>query len=176
MSVFSPVIKLFPTILGVAMLLFASANSLAVDRMEWFFSPGDKSVPGSFPKFGLSRGPEDESLEIMGECKKSINMSIYFKRGALTELVRSNAYPSVNFHMPDGDVRVFIAALEVNETGAETWMPRIDYLDKALFEKLAVTPTLEIQLLGDEKVLDVYRPLTSKGRKSTFLRVAKECF
>ena len=157
----------------------AVATALAVGAADpaeapsWFFNARQQQQPATF---GLTGGPSSESIAFFGTCGKEIVVAVDFKRSAIAELVRSDAYPWVNFSV-DGERQKFpIDLLRLNEAGPNLWTPEISRLPKEFFERLAVARTVSIQLLGEDKILDEYKLEKNSGRKDSMLRVAKECF
>lgn len=159
------------TALGVVMILAAIAPASAGEP-AWFFAPKEGMEPA---RFGFSSGVSAD-LPIFGECGKEVRVQISFERAALSELVISNADPSVIFVMDGEGQKVPVALLDFDDAGAQTWTPKISDLPKDLFEKLAAARKVSIQLLGGDKILGAFDPPTDRGRKKAMQRVAKECF
>jgi hypothetical protein len=157
--------------LGIMVSLGAIAPASAGEP-SWFFAPKEGMEP---PRFGFSSGVSSD-LPIFGECGQDVRVQMYFERAALSELVVSNADPSVNFVMDGESLRVPVALLDFDDAGPQAWTPKLSGLPKELFEKLAAARTVSIQLLGGDKVLGAYNPPSDRGRKKAMQRVAKECF
>ena len=159
---------------GVAVLTPACGRAESAEGPTWFFNAKNQRQPATF---GLTSGLSAESVPVFGRCDKEIVVSVYFKRSTLAQLVLSGAHPQLNFIL-DGEGRKFtIDRLDLNEAGPQLWTPTISGLNKEFFERLAVSKTVFVQLLGDEQILETYKqPLTDQGRKEAMLRVARECF
>jgi hypothetical protein len=172
MSSFSPCRASTAALLLVGCQLLAGSSASA-EEATWFFESKNESSPA---KFGFTSGFSGESVFVSGACEKSVHVDVAFRLSALADLVKSEAYPSINFVMDGSAEKFAIERLNMNESGPSMWTPTIEGLPKELFEKLAKAKKLSIQLLGGEKVLDTYQASTDRGRAKAFARVAKECF
>lgn len=163
-------------VVAFTMVLSGSPRATA-DGASWFFNQKDQKAGTLSNTFGFASGNSDESVPVFGECEKGVTVAIYFEEAALADLIRSEAYPWINFVI-DGENHKFpIEQLQVMEAGAKTWVPKIGSgLEKEFFQKLATAKKVMIQLLGNEKIFDTYKPSTDHGRKNAMLSVAKECF
>ncbi|BDV40160.1 hypothetical protein [Methylocystis bryophila] len=156
-----------------------ASTPLRADEATWFFTPKEGNEP---TKFGYTSGFSGESIFVFGRCEsdghgaKYVQMEISFKNAALAELVGSEAYPWVNF-VTDGEAMKFaIEQLSLDEAGPSLWTSKVGNLSKDLFEELAITKKLSMQLLANDKVLDVYQAPSDRGRKEAMAQVLKECF
>ncbi|CAN2534590.1 hypothetical+protein [Methylocapsa aurea] len=153
-------------------LLLTGTPTLA-EEATWFFEAKNDASPA---KFGFTSGSSGESVFVSGACEKNVHLDVAFRLSALAELVKSGAYPSINFVMDGVAEKFAIGRLNMNESGPSMWTPTVEGLPKELFEKWAKAKKVSIQLLAAEKVLDIYQASTDRGRAKAIAKVAKECF